>query len=80
MDIPVINMPIACSSNVLTSVALCCVIILPILEWPFIVTSTRHTCAFIMLYNLDEVDDLSLVALMFLLGWGVEKCRLYNWI
>lgn len=67
--------------------ALCCVIKLPILECSFIVTSPGHTCAFIMLYNLHlfichnrEVDDLSRVVLMFLLGWEVDKCRLYNWI
>ncbi len=34
-----------------TSVALCCVINLHILEWPFIVASLRHTCAIIMLSN-----------------------------
>ncbi len=34
-----------------TSVALCCVIKLHILEWPFIVASLRHTCAIIMLSN-----------------------------
>ena len=32
-----------------TSVALCCVIKLHILEWPFIVASLRHTCAIIIL-------------------------------
>ncbi len=32
-------------------VALCCVIKLHILEWPFIVASLRHTCAVIMLSN-----------------------------
>ncbi len=32
-------------------VALCCVIKLHILEWPFIVASLRHTCAIIMLSN-----------------------------
>ncbi len=35
----------------MTSVALCCVIKLHILEWPFIVASLRHTCAIIMLSN-----------------------------
>ncbi len=30
-------------------VALCCVIKLHILKWPFIVASLRHTCAIIML-------------------------------
>ncbi len=38
-------------SKLATSVALCCVIELHILEWPFIVTSLRHTCATIMLSN-----------------------------
>ncbi len=33
------------------SVALCFVIKLYILEWPFIVASLRHTCAIIMLSN-----------------------------
>ncbi len=35
----------------MTSVALCCVIKLHILEWSFIVVSLRHTCAVIMLSN-----------------------------
>ncbi len=34
-----------------TFVALCCVIKLHILEWPFIVASLRRTCAIILLYN-----------------------------
>ncbi len=34
-----------------TFVALCCVIKLHILEWPFIVASLRHTCAIILLSN-----------------------------
>ncbi len=38
-------------SKLATSVALCCVIKLHILEWPFIVSSLRHTCAIIMLSN-----------------------------
>ncbi len=38
-------------SKLATSVALCCVIKLHILEWPFIVASLRHTCAIIMLSN-----------------------------
>ncbi len=38
-------------SKLATSVALCCVIKLHILEWPFIVASLRHTCAIIMLFN-----------------------------
>ncbi len=38
-------------SKLATSVELCCVIKLHILEWPFIVASLRHTCAIIMLSN-----------------------------
>ncbi len=38
-------------SKLATSVALCCVIKLHILEWPFIVASLRHTCEIIMLSN-----------------------------
>ncbi len=38
-------------SKLATSVALCCVLKLHILEWPFIVASLRHTCAIIMLSN-----------------------------
>ncbi len=38
-------------SKLATSVALCCVIKLHILEWPFIMASLRHTCAIIMLSN-----------------------------
>ncbi len=38
-------------SKLATSVALCCVVKLHILEWPFIVASLRHTCAIIMLSN-----------------------------
>ncbi len=38
-------------SKLVTSVALCCVIKLHILEWSFIVVSLRHTCAIIMLSN-----------------------------
>ena len=53
MDIPAVSMPIA------TSVALCCVIKLNILEWPFIVASLRHTCAIIMLsYQHLEMPHL----------------------
>ncbi len=48
-------MPIACQlhapSKLATSVALCCVVKLHILEWPFIVASLKHTCAIIMLSN-----------------------------
>ncbi len=49
VDIPAVSIPIARSFK--TSVALCCVIKLHILEWPFIVASLRHTCAIIMLSN-----------------------------
>ncbi len=38
-------------SKLATSVALCCVIKLHILEWSFIVASLRYTCAIIMLSN-----------------------------
>ncbi len=56
-----------------TSVALCCVIKLHILEWPFIVASLRHTCAIIMLCNqyLDMPHRWG--------GWIIsakEKCSL----
>ncbi len=39
------------TSKLATSVALCCVIKLHILEWPFILASLRHTCLVIMLSN-----------------------------
>jgi hypothetical protein len=47
-----------------TSVALCCVTKLHILEWPFIVSSTRCTCVMIMLFHrlichTCQVDGLS---------------------
>ncbi len=51
VDIPAVSMPIARSLKLATSVTLCCVIKLHILEWPFIVASLRHTCAIIMLSN-----------------------------
>ncbi len=38
-------------SKLATSVALCCVIKLHILEWTFIVVSLRQTCAIIKLSN-----------------------------
>ncbi len=56
-----------------TSVALCCVIKLHILEWPFIVFSLRHTCAIIMLSN-QHLDMTHLWG-----GWIIsteEKCSL----
>jgi hypothetical protein len=43
-----------------TSVALCCVTKLHILEWPFIVLRTRCTCVMIMLFNhLLDMSHLS---------------------
>ena len=43
-----------------TSVALCCVTKLHIVEWPFIVPSTRCTCVMIMLFNqLLDMPHLS---------------------
>ena len=43
-----------------TSVVLCCVTQLHILEWPFIVPSTRCTCVIIMLfYQLLDMPHLS---------------------
>ncbi len=67
VDIPAVNMPIA------TSVTLCCVIKLHILEWPFIVASLRHTCAIITLSN-QHLDTPHLWG-----GWIIsakEKCSL----
>jgi hypothetical protein len=49
VDIPAVSMPIACYLN-LTHLW-CCVIKLHILEWPFIVPSTRCTCVMIILFN-----------------------------
>ncbi len=60
-------------SKLATSVALCCVIKLHILEWPFIVTSLRHTCAIFMLSN-QHLDMPHLWG-----GWIIsakEKCSL----
>ncbi len=51
VDIPAVSMPITRSLKIVTSVTLCCVIKLQILEWPFIVASLRHNCAIIMLSN-----------------------------
>ena len=48
VDIPAVNMP---TENFKTSVALCCVTKLHILEWPVIVPSTRCTCVMIMLFH-----------------------------
>ncbi len=66
VNIPAVNMPIACSSA--ASVALCCVIKLHILEWPFIVVSLRYTCAIIMLSN--QHLDITPVRWMDYLGQG----------
>ncbi len=60
-------------SKFVTSVALCCVIKLHILEWSFIVASLRHTCAIIMLSN-QNLDMPHLWG-----GWIIsakEKCSL----
>ncbi len=60
-------------SKLATSVALCCVIKLHILERPFIVASLRHTCAIIMLSN-QHLDMPHLWG-----GWIIpakEKCSL----
>jgi len=60
-------------SKLVTSVGLCCVIKLHILEWPFIVASLRHTCAIIMLSN-QHLDMPHLWG-----GWIIsakEKCSL----
>ena len=62
MDIPAVSMPIACS---LKTVALGCVTKLNILEWPFIVPSTRCICVIIMMFisflicHTCQVDGLS---------------------
>ena len=70
VDIPAASMPIAPSFK---TVALCCVTKLYILEWPFIVSSTRFTCIMIMLFNqLLNMPYLSG-------GWSIlatEKCSL----
>ncbi len=71
VDIPAVSMLIAHSLK--TYVALCCVIKLHILEWPFIVASLRHTCAIIMLSN-QHLDMPHLWG-----GWIIsakEKCSL----
>ncbi len=71
MDIPAVSMPIERSFK--TSVALCCVIKLHILEWPFIVASLRHTCAI----NMPSNQHLDMPHLWG--GWIItakEKCSL----
>ena len=50
VDIPAVNMPIACCLKLKTSVALCCDITTH-LEWLFIVPGTRCTFVMIMLFN-----------------------------
>ncbi len=63
-------------SKFATSVALCCVIKLQILKWPFILASLRYTCAIIMLSN-QHLDLPHLWG-----GWIIsakEKCSL-TWI
>jgi hypothetical protein len=62
LDIPAVTMPIAHS---LKTVALCCVTKLHILEWPFIVPSTRCTCVMTMLFN--QLLDMPYVAG----GWNI---------
>ncbi len=60
-------------SKLVTSVALCCVIKLHILEWSFIVASLRHTCEVIMLSN-QHLDMSHLWG-----GWIIltkDKCSL----
>ena len=47
-------------SKLETSLALCCVTKLHILEWPFIIPSTRRTCVIFMLFNqLLDMPHLS---------------------
>ena len=55
-----------------TSMALCSVTKLHILEWPFIVPSTRYTCVMIMLFINQVLDMTHLPG-----GWIIlakEKC------
>ncbi len=61
VDISAVSMPITRSlTQPVTSVALCCVKKMHILEWSFIVASLRHTCAIIILIcHTCEVDGLS---------------------
>ena len=57
-DIPAVSMPIA--NSLKTSVALCCVTKLHILEWPFIVLRRSSTCLMTMLFNqLLDMPHLS---------------------
>jgi hypothetical protein len=70
VDIPAVSMPIARSLSPLWH---CVVTKLHILEWPFIVHSTRCTCVLIMLFNqLLDMPNMSG-------GWIIlakEKCSL----
>ena len=60
VDIPAVSMPIARFLKIETSVALCCVTKLHILERPFVVPSTRCTCVMYMLFNqLLDMSHLS---------------------
>jgi hypothetical protein len=73
VDIPATTLVDIPPSKLETSVALCCVSKLHILEWPFIVLSTSCTCVMIMLFKqLLDMPHLSG-------GWIVlakEKCSL----
>lgn len=79
VDIPAVSMPIAAPSKLETSVALCCVTKLHILEWTFIVPSTRCICVMIMLFNqLLDIPHLSggwiiLTKDKMLTNWDVNK-------
>ena len=71
VDILAVSMPIARSLK--TSVALCCVTKLYILEWHFNVTSTRCTYVMIMLFNqIIDIPHLSGVWI----NLANEKCSL----
>jgi hypothetical protein len=57
VDIPAVSMP---PQNLRSSVALCWVTKLQILEWPFIIPSTKCICVMIMLFNqLLDMPHLS---------------------
>ena len=74
VDIPAVTMPIARSLKLATSVALCCVIKVHLLEWPLIVTSLRHSCAIIILSN----QHLDTVRWMDYLGSLTQIYNIYN--
>ena len=72
-----VDIPSACQLHALskleTSVALCCVTKLHILECPLIVTSTKSTCVMTMLFNqLLDMPHLSQVWIILVKG----KCSL----